>query len=113
MPIYVNQPISHGGELPHTMPTPLCPPHPRVLSLGNYHICNSRVYKIMQAIRAARIGDSNLMILTDIRIINQEYCRNIMGYVIFSPKGITTAGRDSQGLLGMIVWEQPQVWTIK
>ena len=66
----------------------------------------------MQAIRAARIGGFELMILTETNINDQAHFRNMMGYDVILSKATTTADGDAKGGVGMIIREKPQVWNI-
>ena len=97
--MYFTRPIRHDGEIPHTVPPPphLRLPRPWVLSLGTYNICDSQIPGLTQAIRAARIGSFNLMILTGTKNTDQAYCRNRMGYDVVCSQAITTAAGDRQG----------------
>ena len=79
MPMYVTRP-RYCRDLPHRVTPPRQPLRHQVLSLRNYHIQNGQVYGIPQAIRAARIGGFDLMILTETNITDQAYCRNKMEY---------------------------------
>ena len=94
------------------VPLPNRPPYPPGLSIGKYHIHNGRGSGIMQAIRAARIGGFELMILTETNINDQAHFRNMMGYDVILSKATTTADGDAKGGVGMIIREKPQVWNI-
>ena len=65
----------------HMDPTPLriYPPHPQVLSLRNFNICNGWGFGIAQAIQAVQIGGFDPMILTETNINDQNYCHNRLG----------------------------------
>ena len=78
-------------------------PQPQGLSLGNYHICDRRGSGIAQAIRAARIGRFDLMILTENNITKNAYCRNMIGYDMVCSQEITMADGDTQGGVVMVV----------
>ena len=47
------------------------PSHPRGLSLRTFNIFDGRIFRLAQAIRMARIGSFNLMILTNTKITYQ------------------------------------------
>ena len=78
--MYVTRPRRYSRDRPHMLPPPHRPPHPPLLSLGNYHIRNDRVSGIAQAIWEARIDGFIIMIMTETNITDQEYCLNSMGY---------------------------------
>ena len=63
--------VSLPPPLSVSLPPPRRPLRYRGLSLRNYHIQNGQVYGIPQAIRAARIGGFDLMILTETNITDQ------------------------------------------
>ena len=94
------------------VPLPNRLPFPPGLSIGKYHIHNGWGYGIMQAIRATWIGSFDLMILTETKITDQAHFRNMMGYDVILSKVITTADGNTQGGVGIIIREKPQVWNI-
>ena len=53
------------------------------------------------------------MISKDTKIIEKAYCRRNMGYGMVCLEVYTTADINAQGKVGMIVRNQPQVWSIK
>ena len=95
------------------VPLTFWPPQPQGLSLGNYHIHDGWGSGIAQAIRAARIGGFDLMILTENNITKKAYCCNMTGYYMVCSQEITTGDCDAQGGVGMLVSDQTQVWSIE
>ena len=74
MPMYVTQTRKRIGYRPCTVPPPRQPTYYRGLSLGNYHIRDSRGSGIMEAVRMERIGVFVLMILMETNITDKAYC---------------------------------------
>ena len=67
-------------------------PCPRGLSLGNYNICDSCGFDILQAIWAVEISGFETMVLMDTNTTDQDYCRNRFGYGMVCSPAITAAG---------------------
>ena len=113
--MYITQPISNGGDLPHTVSPPpnLWPPIPWVLSLGNCNIRNGRGPGLVQVIQGARIGGFDLINLTETKITYQDYCRNRMGYNAVLTQAIITVAGDAQGGGVLVIRDQPQGWIIE
>ena len=91
--MYVNRMIRHGWDLLHTMPLPLqtlCSQGP---SIGKCHIRDGRGSGIVQAVWEERIGDFDLIILTETNTNDQVYCFNRTGYDMVCLKAITKADR--------------------
>ena len=103
MPMYVTRP-RYCRDLPHRVTPPRQPLRHQVLSLRNYHIQNGQVYGIPQAIRAARIGGFDLMILTETNITDQAYFQNRMRYNMVLLQAIMTAGGEVQELMGLVIY---------
>ena len=111
--MYVIQSRSHGRDLPHILPPSRRPPLSRGLSLRKYHICDSWVSNIAQAIRAAQIGSLDLMILMETKITDQSYCCNRLGHNVVCLKVIMMVDDDIHTGVGMIIRDRPQVWSIE
>ena len=82
MPIYFTLLIIHGGDYLHMSlpPQRLWPPRTWGLSLGKFKICDGLGFMLAQDIWAARICGFDIMILTETKITDQDYCCNRMGY---------------------------------
>ena len=62
----------------------------------------------MQATRAVQLSGFDLMFLTETNIIDQSYCRNILGCNVVCLLKITT-----EAGLGLVVRGLPQGWSIE
>ena len=116
MPICFVWPVRHGGELLHMAPAPLrlhWMLHPQGLFLRTFNICYCQVFGLTQGIWAIYIGSFNLMILMETNITNQAYLRNNLGYDMVCFPDITTSVGGAQKGLGLVVWDQPQGWSIE
>ena len=113
MTIYVTQAIRHGRDRLHMAPQRRQSLRPQGLSLRTFNIRNGQVYRIKQAIRAARIGRFDLKIMMETKINGQPYCCNRMGCDMVCSQAITMAADDAQGGVGLVVQYQPQVWIIE
>ena len=81
--MYLTRLIRHGRDCLHMVAPPCRSLRPRRLYLGNYRIRNGRGSGIAQAIRVARIGGFDLMILTETRITDQDYyCNRVLYNVV-------------------------------
>ena len=85
MAICFTQPIRHGGDRLQLAPLPprLCLTHPLVLNLGMYNIQDGCGFGLTQATCAIKRGNYNLMLLTEIKILDAVYCHNHLRYDIF------------------------------
>ena len=115
MPICPTRPIIHDGYRLHTAPPPLCrqTSHRRGLSLRTFNTHDGRGFMLVQAIRAVQISGFGLMIMIETKIANQYYCHNRLGYDVVCSLSITTAADGAQGGVGLVVWDQPQGWSIE
>ena len=82
MSICLTRTINHGWYCFHTAPPPL---HQRTLipqgiSLGTLNIHDGWGYGLAQAIQELHIGSFDLMILTETKITDQDYCLRSLGY---------------------------------
>ena len=55
------------------VPPPRRPSRYYVLYLGDYHICDGRVSKLMESIQVAQSGGFDLMILMETNITDNDY----------------------------------------
>ena len=67
----------------------------------------------MQATRAVQLSGFDLMFLTETNIIDQSYCRNILGCNVVCLSKIKMEAVIAQGGLGLIVRGLPQGWSIE
>ena len=113
--MYVTRTIIHGGDHLHTAPPPLDrqTPRPRGLSLEIFHIRNALGSRLTQAIQVECIGGFDLIIFTETKINDQDYCLNIMVYYVMCLQDITMAAGNVQGGVGLVVRDQPQGWSIE
>ena len=110
MPICSTQPIRHGRDLLHVVPSPPLhhPARPRGLSLMTYNFCNIRGFGIAQAIQVVHIRSFDLMILTDIDITDKAYCHNRLACEVVWQPSIMTADGGSLGGVSLVIRDQPQ-----
>ena len=60
-----------------------------------------------------QIGCFGLTILTETKITNKASCYKIKGYeVVFQPMIVTTSD-GVQGEVCLVIWYQPQVWSVE
>ena len=55
-------------------------PHPWGLSIGTLNIRDGRISGLAQVIRLVHISGFGLMILTETKITDQDYCLRSLGY---------------------------------
>ena len=82
MVICFTQTIPTVGDSLHLEPMP--PRHwmirPMGLKLGTYNIWGGHGFGLSQAIRDVEQDNYDLMILTDMKILDMVYCRNRLGH---------------------------------
>ena len=81
MPIFFARPICHGRDRLHLAPPQLHlrPPRPWGLSIGNFNIQDGQGFGIAHVIRVVHIDGFDLIILKEIKVTKQAYCRNRLG----------------------------------
>ena len=82
MSICFTQTIRHGGDHLHSDPPPphRRPLHPQGLYIGTFNIHIGQGFRIMQDIQVVQIGGFDLIVLTETKVTNQDYCHNRLGY---------------------------------
>ena len=52
------------------------------------------------------------MLMIDIKITSKAYCHNRLGYDVVCSPGVTTDTSGAQGVVGLVIREQPQGWSV-
>ena len=117
MPIYFTRLNQHGADWLHSaaLPPPLCrhPSRSTDLAIGTLNTRGGRGFRLAQAVRAVKLGDFDLMVLTESNIYTAAYCRHRLGYnIVCSPARPTSASRE-QGFMCLVSWDQPTGWILE
>ena len=65
-----------------------------------------------QAIRAVNIGNYNLMLLTEKKILYEVYCSNRLGYEAVCSQAVGTTARGAQGGVGLVIRKWLERWSV-
>ena len=98
------------------MPPPLPwsrPPRPPDLNLVTYNIWDGRGFAPPQAIRAVHIANYNLMLMTEMKIPDETYFQNHLGYNNMCSQVAGTEAGGAQGGVGLVVRERPEGWSVE
>ena len=79
MPICITLPLQHGSDRLHMAPLMLLwlrPTHPPGLDLASCKIWDGWGFCLSQAIRVVQIGNCNLMLQTEMNILDEAYFHN-------------------------------------
>ena len=90
----------------------LRPPHPQLLSIRKFNICNGPGFGRTQAIRSAQIGGFNIIILTDTKITDQAYWHSRLSYNVVCLSEITTDYSGVQGRVVLVIRDLPKGWSV-
>ena len=53
------------------------------------------------------------MVLMETKFANHYYCQNRLGYELVCSAAIMPVARGAQGGVGLVIWDQPQGWSIE
>ena len=65
-----------------------------------------------QSIRAVQIGNYNLMLLTEKKIMYEAYCYNRLGYGAVCSQTVGTTAKGAQWGVDLVIRKRPESWSV-
>ena len=115
MSLTFSRPILHGANRLH-MAVP--PPHrrpsrPPGIAIGTLIIQDGKGFGVAQAIRMMERRGLDVMLLTEKNIQTKAYSQNKLGYKVTFLAACPSSSGSSQGLVGLVTREWPNIWGVK